>query len=217
MFFDEKNSEDKLPAELQLEQYVIHSVGQTIKSLVIRFPVVGFYKIEISAIQGSRRFQICSFRLDCDASLKHVMPFPINPAIGFGYTDKAEDAGLMKPSQVKGIMVVRRSDKVIFQFRKREKVEVQAVLVHKDQPSSELASYVRQDESNNNVTIAVTVPEHAQNPEYALQVNIRQEGSQEPYENVVNYLLTHGNKEVENKKKGGIKNEKDVSDRIRFT
>ena len=60
----------------------------------------------------------------------------------------------------------------------------------------ELTSYVEQEHSDEDVTVTVKVPEHAQNPEYALQVNARQQGSNGPYDNVVNYLLTHGRDQV---------------------
>lgn len=200
LFFDEKRSQDQLPKDLQLDLYVIHSISENNKSLVIRFPCVGIYKIEVDAKTDSQNIHLCSFRLTCDGSLKNVQPYPLNPPIGYGFSSKAKNAGLTKPSQVKGIMIVKESEKVTFEFQRTEKVEVQALLVHKDTQSSELQSYIRQDDSNQNVKIVVTVPEHAQNPEYALQINTREQGSKGPYENVVNYLLTHDKKEVENKK-----------------
>jgi hypothetical protein len=63
--------------------------------------------------------------------------------------------------------------------------------------AADLAAYVSQDRSEDDVTVTVRVPEHAQNPEYALQVNARQEGTGGQYDNVVNYLLTHGRDEMD--------------------
>lgn len=206
LFFDEKNSKDKFPQQLQLDHYVIHSVGKMSKSLVIRFPVVGIYKIDIIAIKNQSNLIICSFRLDCDGCLKKVQPYPLNPEIGFGYSNKAESAGLTRPSQSKGVLVVRQSERVLFNFQRIEKIQLQAVLVHKDKSSSALAPYIKKEESGNNVTIAVTVPGHAQNPEYALQINTRKQGSKAKFENVINYLLTHGNEEIENKKTTTVSN-----------
>nr|KAG5706574.1 hypothetical protein BaRGS_028745 [Batillaria attramentaria] len=191
LFFDEERSDDSLPVGLQLDRYVIELVDQKHKGLRVRFPVRGIYKLNISCVTGYTR-QIVAFRLENDSVTKDAQPFPINPQIGFGYGQKAEDAGLSKPSQVKGIMVVRQGEIVTFNFHCRFKLDVQSLLVHKDQSASELAHHVTQDQSGDEVTITVNVPEHAQNPEYALQVNVRPEGTSGEFENVANYLLTHG-------------------------
>nr|KAG5706575.1 hypothetical protein BaRGS_028746 [Batillaria attramentaria] len=192
LFFDEERSEDSLPEGLQLDRYVIELVDQKHKGMRVRFPVRGIYKLDIKCITGYVKSQIVAFRLDNDSVTEDAQPFPINPEIGFGYGQKAEDAGLSKPSQVKGIMVVRQGERIKFQFRCTEKLEIQSLLVHKDQSASELAHHVAQDKSGDEVTITVNVPEHAQNPEYALQVNVRPEGTSGEFENVANYLLTHG-------------------------
>lgn len=197
LFFNEKASMEQIPKELQLDRYVVKLDDQ--KTLKIRFPVVGIYKVTVSGSSSYTSFDLCDIRLECDAVLKQVQPFPINPPIGFGFGRKAEGAGLSKPSQVKGVMVVKQSEKVKFQFDCKEKVEIQAMLVHKDMAASELTSYVTQNHDDGNVTIEVTVPQHAHNPEYALQVNTRPAGSRQNFENVVNYLLTHDKQELEKK------------------
>ena len=190
LLFDEENSKEKIPQSLQLEKYVIQHGNQKEKTLRVRFPVCGVYKVKVIG-SGHFRSLLASFRLECDKVMKDVQPYPINPKIGFGYNKLAQDVGLTKPSQVKGIIVVRQGEIVKFHFHCKAKLELQTLLVHKDKGAEELASYVTQDRSGDDVTITVTVPEHAQNPEYALQVNARQAGSSGGYDNVINYLLTH--------------------------
>lgn len=194
LLFDEENSKEKIPQSLQLEKYVIQYGNQKEKTLRVRFPVCGVYKVKVIG-SGHFRSLLASFRLVCDKVMKDVQPYPINPKIGFGYNKLAQDVGLTKPSQVKGIIVVRQGEIVKFQFHCKAKLELQTLLVHKDKGAEELASYVTQDRSGDDVTITVTVPDHAQNPEYALQVNARQAGSSGGYDNVINYLLTHGRDE----------------------
>ena len=196
LLFDEEKSKGKIPQSLQLEKYVIQHGNQKEKSLRIRFPVCGIYKVKVTG-SGRHRSLLASFRLECDDVMKDVQPYPVNPKIGFGYNKLAEDVGLTKPSQVKGIMVVRQGKIIKFQFHCKTKLELQTLLVHKDKGAVELASYVTQDRSADDVTVTVTVPEHAQNPEFALQVNARQEGSGGNYDNVLNYLLTHGRDEMD--------------------
>ncbi|KAK7116087.1 lim and transglutaminase domain protein ltd-1-like [Littorina saxatilis] len=196
LLMDEKNSKEQLPKSLQLDRYVIQHGTQNDKSLRVRFPVQGIFKVKVSG-SANYRTHLASFRLVCDDVLKDVQPYPDNPKIGFGYNKMAEDMGLTKPSQVKGIMVVRQGEIVKIQFKCRTKLDLQTRLLHQDVSYQDLSSYVTNDRSGDDVTITVTVPEHAQNPEYALQVNARQEGSSGSYDNIVNYLLTHGRDETD--------------------
>lgn len=195
LLFDEANSKESIPSSLQLDRFVIQHGDQKEKSLRVRFPVKGIYKVKVS---GKTKFKalLASFRLVCEDVMKDVQPYPINPTIGFGYSKVAEDMGLSKPSVVKGIMVVRQGETVKFRFRCKAKLDIQTLLVHKDKKPEDLSSYVVQDRSDDDVTVTVTIPDHAQNPEYALQVNVRQEGSAGEYNNVVNYLLTHDRNET---------------------
>lgn len=191
LFFDEHKSKDALPKNLQLERYVVEVVDQKHKGLHIRFPNRGIYKLKVTGVTKFKAL-IASFRLDCDSVAESAQPYPANPPIGFGYGQKADEFGLSKPSQVKGIIVVRQGEKIKFQFTCKKKLNIQSLLVHNSQSASELAHHVTQDQSGDEVTITVTVPEHAQNPEYALQINVRPQGTYGGFENVVNYLLTHG-------------------------
>ncbi|KAK7496944.1 hypothetical protein BaRGS_00011924 [Batillaria attramentaria] len=197
LFYDEQNSKDSLSKDLQLERFVVEVVDQKHKGLHVRFPARGIYKLKVTGVTHFKAL-IASFRLESDSVMENAQPYPINPPIGFGFGQKAEEMGLSKPSQVKGIMVVRQGERIKFHFQCKQKLDIQSMLVHKDQSASELDQYVTRDQSGDEVTITVNVPEHAQNPEYALQVNVRPEGSKGGFENVVNYLLTHGKDLAEN-------------------
>ena len=124
----------------------------------MRFPTRGIFKVKVTGSGDSYRSLLASFRLECQGVLREVQPFPINPKLGFGYGKKAEDAGLSKPSQVQGILVVRQGETVRFQFHCRTRLELETLLVHQDRGPEELAAYVTQDRSGDDVTVSVTVP-----------------------------------------------------------
>lgn len=189
LFYDEHNSGQKLSRNMNLERYVIQYGSLTRKSLRIRFPVVGIYKIKITSITD-RTNVICSFRLECYEALTEVQPYPVKPKIGFGFGKAAANVGLTQPSRVNGIISVRQGEKITLQFRCQRKVEVQSVLVHAVISSAQLASHVMHEQSGGDLRVTVHVPWSKAYLEYALLVNVRPEGSEGAFENAVNYLLT---------------------------
>lgn len=194
LYFDDRSSEQRLRSALQLDKYVIRFGDERKKCLRIRFPVAGIYKIKVTGVTDSRH-HICSFRLECDQVPEDTRPYPSNPAIGFGVGKAAEEVGLVNPSQKNGLVVVNPGETAKFHFKCTEELDLEANLLHREQAASDLASNVNVEQTDDDVTIAVKVPEHARDPEYALEVNAKPKGAKGPRKNVANYLLSSGREE----------------------
>ena len=117
---------------------------------------------------------LASFRLECKEVFSDVQPYPDNPKIGYGHNKLAEDIGLTSLSHVQGIVVVHPGETVHFHLHCKEGLELQTRLLHRGDGDrrlvGDLSAYVRQERRGIDVTIVVTVPVNAQNPEYALKV-----------------------------------------------
>ena len=190
LFFDEKRSEEQLPKDVHLEMYVLNNNQEKINTFIIRCPVKGIYKMAIN--NG-----MCNFRIDCDAKGKNVNPFPIKPAIGFGYGAKAKSAGLTKPSNKSGVVILDYGDVKKFIFKSELSLEFEIFLKHHLKSLQNLSKYVSQEVNGDEITITVTMPDSSvsNNPEYALEINAREKGSRNKFDNVCNYLLCADKKE----------------------
>ncbi|XP_041365527.1 hillarin-like isoform X2 [Gigantopelta aegis] len=190
LFFDEARSEERLPKDVQLDMYVLQNNQDQVKTFIIRFPVKGIYKVGIN--NG-----MCNFRVDCEAKGKNANPFPIKPAIGFGFGQKAKSIGLTNPSNKSGVVILDYGNVKKFIFKSKENLEYEVFLKHYLKTVQNLHKYVNQEVNGDEVTVTVTMPDASvsNNPEYALEINAREKGSKNKFDNVCNYLIAADEKE----------------------
>ncbi|XP_046357148.2 uncharacterized protein LOC124135709 [Haliotis rufescens] len=192
LFCDEDESDETLPESEELERYVLENTQGTTKSLFLRFPVRGLYKLRVYGGNGSNPPHICDFRIRCEEEGKNPNPFPLKKDIGYGYSQEAKDAGLVTTSAYSGIVVMEHGQKMTFEFDVDKPVEFETKMHHRDKTLDELDKYVEKNVTDKKAEITVTMPEEGltRDSEYALEINTREKDSHDSYRNVCNYFLT---------------------------
>ncbi|OWF54020.1 hillarin-like [Mizuhopecten yessoensis] len=184
LFFNHKESEDQIPADIQLDKYVAIMNEKDKTMFDMRFPVKGIYKL---TVLDSDQEWICFFKIVCNKARLRCEPFPINTELGFGPTQETKEAGLEPETHNKGVVGIRGRQSVEMIFNLTKPVDVNASLVHNIIPSEELKEHIVQKVTSNTLTLHVSVPK---NGEYALQVNAKDKNTDGPSKNVCNYLLS---------------------------
>ncbi|XP_060082726.1 hillarin-like [Ylistrum balloti] len=184
LFFNHKESDEEIPADIQLDKYVAIMNDKEKTMFDMRFPVKGIYKL---TVLDSDQEWICFFKIVCNKARLRCEPFPINTEIGFGPTKETIEAGLEPETHTKGVVGIRGRQSIEMRFTLTKRVEVKTSLVHNNIPSEELEEHIIQKQTNSALTLHVSVPK---NGEYALQVNAKDKGTNEPSRNICNYLLS---------------------------
>ncbi|XP_067666272.1 uncharacterized protein [Haliotis asinina] len=192
LFCDEDESDETLPESEDLERYVLENTQGTTKTLFLRFPVRGLYKLRVYGGSGHNPPHICDFRIRCEEEGKNPNPFPLKKDIGYGYSQEARDAGLVTTSAYSGIVVMEHGQKMTFEFDVEKPSEFETKMHHRDKTLDELDKYVEKNVTDKKAEITVTMPEEGltRDSEYALEINTREKDSHDSYRNVCNYFLT---------------------------
>ncbi|XP_067667801.1 hillarin-like [Haliotis asinina] len=195
LYFDEKQSKDKLPDEIELPRCVFLETNGNRVRLIVRFHVAGIYKLSIKYnLLGIIAVPIAAFKLVVNERAENKNMFPINPPIGFGFGQTAKVNGLAAPSHKSGVVVMQRRTIQTFSFQMTTRKQVVARLRHNNMQSEDLDQYVDQEVRDKNVKIHVTMPEDGDHEEYALQIYT---GEEKKDNNVINYLLTSRKEDFE--------------------
>ncbi|XP_033750612.1 hillarin-like [Pecten maximus] len=184
LFFNHKESDEEIPADIQLDKYVaiMNEKDKTIFDM--RFPVKGIYKL---TVLDSDQEWLCFFKIICNKARLRCEPFPINTELGFGPTQETVEAGLDPETHNTGVVGIRGRQSIEMRFNLTKRVDVSASLVHNNIPSEELKEHIVQKQTPGSLTLHVSVPK---NGEYALQVNAKDKDTDGPSKNVCNYLLS---------------------------
>ncbi|XP_071100651.1 lim and transglutaminase domain protein ltd-1-like [Haliotis cracherodii] len=188
LFFDQKASFERIPKEIKLDRHVLVSTKQDKKIFFVRIPVAGIYRLRIYG-GITRLFHLCDFRLDCDRPLKNCRPLPLFSPIGFGFTQKARDAGLDFPSEYSGVVRVESGNGRIFNFTMIRQMEIMTTVLHTKFASEFLKEYVTCKMKELTVSVYVYIPETKTEEEYVLQIFTRDAGTADKYRNALNYLI----------------------------
>lgn len=165
--------------------------GSRRKSLVIRLPMSGTYKLEVTGIHRGRECSLVEFRVVCD-SVPETRPFPHVPDILLGFGEAAAEAGLSDPSHTEGLVPVKSGEEIDIQFKIKDDVDISARLVH----STRTPMDVQPQKEADKVTLTIKLPEDDPAPEYLLEIGLvknweGQDLSQKKTTNILNYLLTN--------------------------
>lgn len=164
------------------------------RSLLVRLPETGTYKLELTGVHKGNTCKLLHFRIDCDYVPPETRPFPSHPKNGFGFGEAAAEAGLSEPSHSEGIVEVERGEEVNIHFKVEASLDISPRLIHFFWKPDDLHDnvFVRREEAN--VTITVKVPTDDPAPEFSLEIDTikNSHGPTEPCVNaqVLNYLLT---------------------------
>nr|KAG5690438.1 hypothetical protein BaRGS_010065 [Batillaria attramentaria] len=193
LYFNEELSGCAFPTDLQsdLDLYVVRLREQKgIKSLLIRLPIPGVYKIDVNGVYNGEYTSLGEFRINSKAAATRD-PFPSNPPIGFGFDESVTHAGLSHPSHTDAVVPVQRGQDVSFKFQVRSDRAVSAKLRHHKHKPEDLAGLVGvMNQDDGKTTIRVAVPKDEATTEFALEVNLGRKHALDSFVNVLNYLLT---------------------------
>ena len=183
LYFNHQESEEAIPADVQLDRYVaiMNSGENTVFDL--RFPVKGIYKLIVLDDETWLAF----FKIVCGEPKEKCEPYPVNAEIGFGPCTETEKAGMKPETHKTGVIVVRQMKRVEVKFSLQRSLLVQTRLVHNNINSEQLQQHVSHTVKNKQLIVNVGVPS---NGEYALQINTKEKGSNQDYNNACNYLLS---------------------------
>lgn len=187
LFFNHKESDEEIPADVQLDKYVALMNDKDKTTFDMRIPVKGIYKL---TVLDSDQEWICFFKIVCDKARLRCEPFPINTELGFGPTQETLEAGMAPQSHHTGVIGIRGRQTIDMRFSLGKKLVIDANLVHNTIPSEELKHHIVQKITGNQLSLQVSVPK---NGEYALQINAKDRNTDEPSKNVCNYLLSSEN------------------------
>lgn len=186
LYYNHKESGKELSSSLQLNNYVMLNRSDSVWDFGIRFPEIGIYKLQILGGRGYE-VQMCAFKIFCNEVQEDCQPYPFNPGkIGYGPNADTELAGVKAVSHKSGVVKVVARKVIFLNFNLTRDITVKTELVHNTLSKEELAKYVKQTQTNRNVSVQVSVPESG---EYALTMHTKQKNENE-FKNVCNYLLS---------------------------
>ena len=96
LLFKRDESDIDLDNRVALNKYVIMNFKKYVYRFIIRFPVIGVFKLSIFGGHADRQSVpwIADFRLVSEKALENCIPLPDNPWIGFGFGYQAQKHGL---------------------------------------------------------------------------------------------------------------------------
>lgn len=187
LFYNHEESGRDISPSLQLNNYVMMNRTDTSWDVVMRFPEVGIYKLQIVGGRGYET-HMCAFKIVVPEVHEDVEPYPLNPgSVGFGPNADTERAGIKAMSHKSGIVKVVARNNVYMNFTLIKNLIVRTEFFSNKMSKEELAKYVNQTQTDRSLTIQVQVPVHG---EYALTMYAQPKDGSGSYNNVCNYLLT---------------------------
>ncbi|XP_021375601.1 hillarin-like [Mizuhopecten yessoensis] len=208
LFYNDHESVNPLPKDLQLERYVMMERRSSMWIFHARCPCVGMYKLSINCGQhDGALFRICSFKLICNEVNDRNQPLPCQVGTaGWGPSKDTSKAGLTSPSQTKGIVHTSGRRDIYFIFSVINDVTVRTELVQNGSTSEDLRACVSQDiDVEKKLRVAVKVPGAG---EYALRIHTTDLKTTEET-NACNYLIS-SDQNVQRKRKPENKLERQV-------
>lgn len=173
LFFDEKKSQTKLSSQHgNMDRFVTRTKGRGgMVSLIMRLPIKGVFKIELTGVCDGTDYELGAFQLRCVAPPEETKPFPANPKNGFGFDEKvAESTGISNPSHTEGVLLVNKGKEMMFEFQVQNDVDVQPKLLDGVRKPEDLSCHVSVSRTRDQVQIGVTLPLDDKSPEYALEI-----------------------------------------------
>ncbi|CAG5136097.1 unnamed protein product, partial [Candidula unifasciata] len=186
------NNDDRATSDMDMTNYVVTSSSSTKKTLVVRFPVRGWYYVDIFGGLDNAKPKLVSFRVHCQHRGKDPLPFPLNPPEGFGITQTADRYGVSDPEPDTGIILVRQGQQKRFVFTCMQKLDAKATLTHIKQNSDNLADCITTKTSDSQLDVLVNVPDESP-LEFGLVIAVRKENERGDFTVVANYLLVDEN------------------------
>ncbi len=190
LLFDAELSKEKLPSDVQLPRTVFFETNGNQLRFIVRFSVVGIYKLCFKASS-----LLAEFRLEAKEKSRNANLLPVNPAIGFGFGHPAKSKGLVEPSHTSGV-IIRRVDtrEVTITFRMTTVTRIVVRMRHVKTEPGVLNKCVQKTVKDNTVCMKVTLPDDHIHEEYAIQIYTEEEKIEN---NVLNYLLTDRREDFE--------------------
>ncbi|XP_071100653.1 lim and transglutaminase domain protein ltd-1-like [Haliotis cracherodii] len=198
LYFDDRASFNKLPANVKLERYAYVSRKQSKVTVKARLPVGGIYKLRIYGGVGDL-YHLCDFRLESETPNQPSKPFPFSKRLMYGFTKTSRVRGLDYPSEFGGVIRLQAGQGKIFTFAYLEELDIQAIFEHHMLTRDDLKKCIAVKRKEGYFNIYVNVPASEEIEEYSLQIYTRPRGSNGQYVNAVNYLLIMARKPEEPK------------------
>lgn len=166
---EKDNDDDRTSGGINKKEYIATASSSTTKTLVVRFPVSGWYNLDVFGGLDKSKPRLVSFRVLCKHRGKEPQPLPLNPREGFGILQTADRYGVSDPDPDTGIVLVRPGQQKRFTFTCMQQLAVNAALSHVKHDSGDLADYVATRSSGSQLDVTVNVPEESP-LEFGLQV-----------------------------------------------
>jgi hypothetical protein len=210
-------SDEEFRHHLRLDRFVLLEHTKGLLKLSMRFPLSGKFKLDLYGMDEKENGSfdlICSHMIQITAPKSNCLPLPDQPAIGWGPVQETKDSGVV-PKSHDGAVIVTEDGKVDIKLGTNKKMEIHQLLKSINLDEATLSKYVLVREENGEHFIHIRLP---QGGEYALKIYANEEGMPGDADNILNYLISCTNDEIQNKPfpnvPDGILGKKPVSESI---
>ena len=191
-------SDEEFRHHLRLDRFVLLEHTKGLLRLSMRFPLSGKFKLDVYGMNEKEHESfdlICSHMIHCTVPKANCLPLPDQPAIGWGPVQETKDSGVVPLSHT-GAVIVSEDGKIDIKLGTNKKMEIHQLLKNVTLDEATLSKYILVREENGEHYIHLRLP---QGGEYALKVYANEEGMPGNAENILNYLISCTNEDVQNK------------------
>ncbi|ESO86674.1 hypothetical protein LOTGIDRAFT_166946 [Lottia gigantea] len=181
--------EKEFPATISADKYVILS-NPDLKgeiSIEVRFPVEGIYRLNFQ-LQSKFHRTFLKFILKCEDAKFKCKPLPLTPEIGWGPGKEAKQIGIKDISHTDGIIHTKASEDLNIEFKVNPGTTISTRYLTTTKPANdqEMKKRVKTRVRNGDVHIWVNLIDG----EGVIEISAKKKGSNEPTQNVINYLVS---------------------------